>query len=144
MKKRIRILAFVLVMICVAATLCACGDDQNQDYVYFQNDTGVKVVGVYISSVTADTWGDPLNLATVSVGAKIHFDPAKALPDGPGTTYDVGVLDEKDMVYEIYEVTLNLNDVISVRGDGEDAILTVTDAQGGVTEYYGWIYPFEE
>ena len=144
MKKRIRILAFVLVLICAAATLCACGDNQNQDYVYFQNDTGVKVVGFYISSVSADTWGDRLNLATVGVGSKIHIDPAKALPDGAGTTYDVGVLDSSDMVYEIYDVVLNLNDVISVRGEGEDAILTVTDAQGGVTEYIGYVYPYEE
>ena len=124
MKKRIKILAFILVAVCVTALLCACGDDKNQDYVYFQNDTGVKVSGFYISSVSAETWGDSLNLAAVSAGAKIHIDPAKALPEGPGVAYDIGVL--------------------AVRSEGEDAIVTVTDVQGNAQEYVGWYFPYEE
>ena len=92
----------ILLAVMLLALLCACGGtESNAEYIYFQNDTGEKIDGFYISSTSADTWGEKLNLSSVSAGGNIHINIEK-LAEGVGIYYDIGAIDENGLVYEIY------------------------------------------
>ena len=134
MKKALSILLAVLML----AVLCACGG-ADVDYIYFQNDTGAKVDGFYISSTTSDTWGDALNFSSISIGAKVYFNVDR-LAEGPGYDYDVGAIDENGMIYEFYDIPVNIDDVLAISADGEVAYLNRTDAEGNATLYEGYAY----
>ena len=126
----------VLLLAALALTLlCACGGEKT-DVIYFQNDIGEKVPGFYVSSTEDQSWGDPLNLATVSVGGKITIDLDK-LPSGSGVVYDIGAVDETGMLYEFYEIPITIGDTIAISsaGDGENAYLKITGTDGQITEY---------
>ena len=138
MKKTIGIILAVLML----TALCACGIGEDVDCIYFQNDTGAKIHGLHITSASSDSWGDPLNYADISVGSKIIVDMEK-LTEGPGV-YDVGAIDENGMNYDVYEVTLNIDDTIRLSAEDDTAILIVTSADGGSETYYGLAYPQED
>ena len=146
MKKRFLILfALLTVFLLTAVTACdsTSSDEPSTDYIYFENTTGVRVLGFYISDPESDAWGDKLNWGDyVGVGAKIHIDAAK-LFNGAGV-YDVGVYDENGMLYEAYEVELTPGDSISMTADGEDAICVVTHMDGSQSEWYGYAYYADE
>ena len=131
-----RILSILLAVMLLAA-LCACGEPGEQ--IAFRNDTGEKIAGFYISSVTSEDWGDKLNYASVGVGSTIHVDAA-CLTDGPGVEYDIGAIDETGFGYDVYEVPLQVGDTIALSAEGDTAIVIVTGENGSVNEYYGYAY----
>ena len=124
--------AVLLLVLALLAALCACGSGEE---LTFQNNMSVSVHGVYISPITEDEWTEALNYAIVRSGAKIHIDFQKFA--GDSAHYDIGVLDENDMLYEIYDVPLAIGDTLAVSVEGTDATLTVTGADGSSTTYEG-------
>ena len=146
MKKRlIAIVTLIAVCAMTLGLLTACGSSEPlTDVFYFQNDCGEQMDGFYVSSLSADTWGDALNYAAVSKGGQIHIDNSK-LVDGVGATYDIGAIDHSAMNYEFYEVPVNDGDILAIGpASGDTATLTVTGADGSVTTYEGYAYVSEE
>jgi hypothetical protein len=133
-----KIITFALAII-MAMSLASCaGLGSDSDCIYFQNDTGEKIDGFYISSMDEDEWGENLNFAKISVGGKITVDIEK-LADGEGD-YDIGAIDETGLVYEIYEVPVKIGDTFALSLDGENAILTVTGKDGSSEVFNGYTY----
>ena len=136
MKKLLIFLLSALMLL----SLCACGGDS--DDVAFRNDLKVKIDSIYISPSEEETWSDPLNYAKLSPGSKIYISFSK-LENGAGT-YDIGAVDENNMNYDVYEVELKEKDVIALSASGDQAVVTVTSADGASKTYYGYIYEGEE
>lgn len=112
--------------------LCACGSSEQ---ITFTSDHLSPIHGIYISPVTEDSWGDPLNYYVLKKGSSLKIDFEKFA--GDSATYDVGILDETDMLYEIFEVPLAVGDTLSFSGVGMFGTLTVTGADGTVNTYKG-------
>ena len=146
-KTRFWLLALAALFLLTAVAACDAAssgsDEPSADYVYFQNDTGCKVYAFYISTTDADSWGEKLNWGDyVGVGSKIHIDAAK-LVNGPGV-YDVGAVDETDLVYEVYEVELAPGDTISLSASGEDVTCLITHLDGSQSEWVGYASYLDE
>ena len=139
--KKTRIFALAAAILLLAA-LCAC--DAKPSELTFVNKTGVQLHSIYISSVEKDEWADPVNYAKLSDGSRIHFEFDKVDGDGPGM-YDIGAVDADNLNYDFYEVPLAIGDTITMLpAEGEYGTLTVTSADGTVTEYEGYCYEGEE
>ena len=141
MKKTIRIAAAVVSALMLLAVMCACGEEHEYQ-LFFHNSTGVKVDSLYFSSASNDTWGNPVNLASISVDATIHFDfdSMNVDGDGPGV-YDIGAVDETGLNYDIFEITLAIGDTITLYpADGDMAKISVSHADGTATDYEGFAY----
>ena len=137
MKKRIALLLAAVLLL----ALCACSSKPSEDVV-FQNDLPTVVHSLYISPVTEEEWADPVNYARLSPGSSIHIDFERFA--GDGAEYDIGVVDENNMNYDVYNVPLAIGDKLALSADGETAILTVTSADGSSTETYeGYVYEGE-
>lgn len=128
MKKLIALVLAVLIF----AGLCACGSGES---VTFKSEHVCDVHGVYISPITEDEWGDSLNYAVIKKGGSITIDFKKFAGESPD--YDVGVLDDTDMLYEFYEVPLAVGDTLTFSGVGSFGTLTVTGTDGAVKTYDG-------
>ena len=128
MKKLIALLLAVLIF----ASLCACGSGES---ITFKSEHICDVHGVYISSVTEEEWGDPMNYSIIKKGSSININFKKFA--GEGAEYDIGILDDTDMLYEFYEVPLAVGDTLSFSGVGMFGTLTVTGADGSVQTYKG-------
>ncbi len=138
MKKITKITAICLVML-TAFMLMACGGPIT-DVFYFQNDCGAEMDGFHVSSTTADDWGEPLNLSSVSKGSKITLGTVK-LTDGVGASYDIGAIDHNGMNYEFYDVPINELDILAIGpAEGDSCTLTVTSADGNTQTYEGYAY----
>ena len=133
MKKAFAILLAVLLLV----SLCACGES-NAEEIIFKNDLKSVLHGVHVSPANAEEWGDPLNYANLSVGSSIHIDFEKFAGDSP--VYDIGLIDENGVNYDIYEVTLTIGDTLIISGDGESATLTVKGVDGSEKSYTADVY----
>lgn len=133
MKKVLSILMILLLLV----GLCACGNENAED-VSFKNDLKSVIHGVHISASSSDSWSDPLNYAQLSVGSTIHIDFEKFAGDSP--VYDVGIIDENGVNYDIYEVTLTIGDALVLSGDENGATLTITGKDGSVKTYDAYVY----
>ena len=141
MKKTFRAAVLALAAVIVLALLCACGEEHEYQ-LFFSNKTGVKVDSLYFSSSSIETWGDRVNFAQISVDATIHFDfdSMNVDGDGPGV-YDIGAVDENGINYDVFEVDLAVGDTITLYPqNGEEAVLSVTHADGTVSDYSGFAY----
>lgn len=128
-------LCLLLLVLLLAALLCACGNDEQ---ITFRNDLETKVHGVYISPITDEQWGDPLNYAVIRSGGTIHIDFEKFA--GDSAYYDFIAVDENELYYDVRDVPLAVGDVLAISVDGDIAILTVTDAEGKSESYDGYAY----
>lgn len=135
MKKLIALLLAVLLF----ASLCACGSGES---VTFKNDLSSSIHGVYISPTTDEEWTDRLNYAIIRAGGSITIDFEKFAGDTP--YYDVGVVDENNMNYDVYEVPLAIGDTLALSAENDVAVLTVTSTDGSVKTYDGYAYEGEE
>ena len=138
MKKVILLLLAALLL----AALCACGESKPAD-LSFKNSLNATVDNLYLSPVTEEEWSDPANLARVESGRTIQFDFDKAGKDaGPGR-YDIGVIDENAMNYDVYDVELAVGDQIELSGTADKAEFIITHANGAQERCEAWIYPNE-
>ena len=113
------------------------------DSIWFRNDSGALLAGVYVSPTDADYWGERLNPAAIGDGEGFSLG-ADALSQGPGIEYDVGAVDENDMMYEFYGIPLQTGDTMTLLiPEGETSTLTVTDADGNTTTYEGYCFARE-
>ena len=133
-----RIFAVVLVVLVICLALVSCGKAKQTD-LSFTNKLSTVAHSVYISHESESEWGDPINNARVSSGSTIYFDFDKLGNYGPGM-YDVAVVDENNINYDVYEVTLAKGDNITFSASGETAIVTVTGADGATATYEGISY----
>ncbi len=134
MKKLIALLLAVLLF----ASLCACGSGES---VTFKNDLSSAIHGVYISPSTDEEWTDRLNYAILRSGGSITIDFDKFAGETP--YYDIGVVDENNMNYDIYEVPLAVGDTLALSAENDVAVLTVTGQDGTVNTYDGYVYEGE-
>ena len=120
-----------------------CGDDSGDGFeLHFKNAMEVRIDNVYITPPENEYWGDPITIAPVQKGHTIGFDFKKF--DGvSGNIYDIGLIDENAMDYDLYEVVLTTGDTMEMTGNADAAKLTVTHADGTKTEYEAIIYPDE-
>ena len=141
MKKTVRIIAAAVSLMIMLAVMCSCGEEHEYQ-LFFHNSTGVKVDSLYFSSAANDTWGNPVNLASISVDATIHFDFDSMNVDGEGPgVYDIGAVDETGINYDIFEVDLAVGDTITLYpAEGEAARISVSHADGTSTDYEGFAY----
>jgi plastocyanin len=130
-----------VVAIILIAVLCftrlACSAKETE--LSFTNKRGTVAHSVYISHESESEWGEPINSAKISNGSTIRFDFKDVSANGPGV-YDVAVVDENNMNYDVYEVTLAIGDNITFSVSGETAIVTITSSSGGTTTYEGISY----
>lgn len=140
-KTGLRILG-MLAVVMTAFVLVACGGGADPaEGVTFQNDLGVKVQGFYISSTSESAWGDPVE-TSIGDGKSVVIS-ADVLVDGEGVAYDVAALDDNDMVYEFYEVTIGKGTTLAISQGDPDPVLVVTGADGSTTSITGYSYHFE-
>ena len=112
MKKAICILMAAVMLL----SLCACGSGgEDAEDVVFQNDLDVVIHSIYISSSTEDEWGDP-------------------------AYYDVGVVDENNVNYDVYEVSLAIGDTLARSESDGTPVLTVTGTDGKTATYDVYAY----
>lgn len=133
MKKTIAILLAVLLMV----GLCACGESNAED-IAFKNDLDSELHGVHITDSSESEWGDPLNYAKLSAGSTIYIDFAKFA--GESGLYDIGLIDGNSVNYDVYEVTLNIGDKVTISGNADGATLIVKSADGSEKSYDVIIY----
>ena len=131
MKKVLALLTAALLLL----ALCAC---ELSESVSFKNELSTVIHSVYISPVEDENWTDPLNYAKLSVGSSIFIDTDRFV--GSGTLYDVGVVDENNMNYDVYDVPLSAGDTLTLKGNANGATLTVKTQDGGETTYTAYIY----
>ena len=145
MKRKLLILALLSALLMLL--LCACdgtaADEITTDYIYFKNNTGAKVAGIYVTPAGEEEWGEKLNWGDyVSAGGQIHIDREKfTAPDG---LYDIGAVDENGLNYDVYEVVLAPGDIFALSADGDEAVCTVTHMDGSESLYHGFAYTEDE
>lgn len=128
MKKYFALILALLLL----ASLCACGSGES---ITFKNDNLIAVQGVYISSINQEEWGDPMNYSVIKKDASISISFDKFA--GNGAEYDIGVLDDQDMLFEFYGVPLAVGDTVAFSAAGKFGTLTVTGSDGSVDTYKG-------
>ena len=141
MKKiNIKKIAAVLAATLLIGVLTGCGSVKASDSFYFTNNTGATMQEFYVSSMSADEWGEKLNSSTISNGSTIAISNSK-LTDGVGASYDIGAIDTNGVNYDFYEVPIYDQDTLSIGpANGETATLTVTAADGKTATYEGYAY----
>lgn len=144
MRKPVLRFLSVFAVLAMAVALCACGGSKVDpaEGITVRNSVGAKLEGFYVSSTDEDTWGEHVNDSVIGSGSTVVLS-SDVLPDGPDTTYDVAALDENDIVYEFYEVSISLGDTLEISEGAEAPVLTVTAADGSSVEISGYSYPFE-
>lgn len=126
-----KLLALALAVLLLAG-LCACGPGES---ITFKSEHLCTIQAIYISPVSKDEWGDPLNYYVLKKDNSLNISFQKFA--GDSAEYDVGVLDDTDMFYEFYEVPLAVGDTLSFSGVGMFGTLTVTGTDGAVQTYTG-------
>ncbi len=143
MRKSLLHALFATLTVALAVVLCACGGGAKpEDGVTFKNSTDFPLICVYISSTSEDAWGEHLNDSDIAPG-KTAVVSGDALVDGGGVPYDIGALDDDDIVYEFYGVTVDTGYTLDISVVDGSPVLTVTDTSGGTQTYEGFLYPFE-
>ena len=127
--------AALILALLLLASLCACGPSES---VTFKNDLPTTIHSIYISPTTDEEWSDPLNYALLKSGSSISISFQKFA--GDTAYYDVGVVDENAMNYDVYEVPLAIGDTLAMSAENDVAVLTVTGADGTVKTYDGYVY----
>jgi len=120
--------------------LCAC-KDKNNNY-FFENQTGKAIDGLYISTPDSMSWGDKLNKDIIRSGGSL--DISKDTLTSEDGIYDVGAIDEDGLNYDIFEVKIKAGDTLVLTRNEEEAVLTVTSADGDKEEYKGEAYLDDE
>ena len=120
--------------------LCACKDKTNN--YFFENQTGKAIDGLYISTPDTMSWGDKLNKDIIRSGGSL--DISKDTLTSEDGIYDVGAIDEEGLNYDIFEVKIHAGDTLVLTRNEEEAILTVTSAEGDKEEYKGEAYLDDE
>ena len=106
--------------------------------VVFVNGLETTVDSLYITSVTDSEWGEPI---AESILPEQIAELAFADFNGEsGYVFDVGVVDENGMNYDIWNVELTDGDELRLTGDGEIGDLIVTHADGTTSEYEAVVY----
>ena len=144
MRKPLLHALFATMAVALAAVLCACGSGgvDPSEGVTFQNDLDARIEAVYITSTEVDTWGEPIDGSSLGAGKSVVFD-GDVLPETVLDTYDVGVLDENDMVYEFYRVPIVEGNKLTIFVGTDNPVLVVTDESGNDTAIDGYSYQFE-
>ena len=134
----------ILVAAVMAVTLVACGGGSADpaEGVTIQNDLDVELEAFFISSTNSETWGESAIDSSIDAGSSTVIDD-EALVEGNDVEYDVGALDDEDMVYEFYAVKVGVGYTMAISAGDSAPILTVTDASGATSTYEGYIYPYE-
>ncbi len=137
MKKNWKRIAGILLAVLLLAALTACESKPSND-VTFKNSLSSAIHSVYISPSTDEDWTDPLNYAVLSKGSSITIDFSKFAGNSP--IYDIGVVDENAMNYDVYEIPLAIGDTLILSGDANGATLTVRGTDGKEASYEAYIY----
>ncbi len=135
-----RAIVAIMLIAALCLTLMACGGKESE--LSFTNKLSTVAHSVYISHESEGEWGEPINSAKINSGSTIRFDFEKLGTYGPGV-YDVAVVDENNVNYDVYEVTLAIGDSITFSANGDTAVVTVTSASGSSTTYEGISYAGE-
>ncbi|GEM_PF-5702651 len=106
--------------------------------VVFENYTGTPLDGIYISNKDSNNWGFKLNAEIIKDGGTLTFSMDQ-LEDGDDI-YDFGSIDHDGLNYDIFDVQINAGDTLSLKKEGEEAVLTVTSLSGEKKEYRGKTY----
>lgn len=130
----------VVLTVSVLMGLSACKDKENN--FFFENQTGKAIDGLYISTPDSMSWGDKLNKDIIRSGGSI--DISKDVLTSAEGIYDIGAIDEDGLNYDIFEVKINAGDTLSLTRNEEEAVLTVTSADGDKEEYVGEAYLDDE
>lgn len=124
----------MLLAVCMLLAFSACGQGSTTD-ITIKNDTGNTIDNVYISSADSDSWGDPIIPSKLANGSSVKVDSALFLVENT-TIYDFGAIDDTGINYDVYEIPLSAGDSLVLT----ETTLTVTDANGNVTEYDAYVY----
>ncbi len=113
---------------------------------FFRNQTGIAIDSIYISSSELDTWGNPINNTKIVANSTIQFSFDSTNLDGIGPgRYDIGLVDEIGLNYDIFDVSLAYGDTITIfPSNGENFTLFVDHSDGTSNDYVGWVYAEEE
>ncbi len=137
-----RVLSLIVSVLLLAALLAGCGSSSSDLSV--KNSLDSVIHNVYVSPSDTDTWGDPVSFAKLSRGSTIQVDFSSIGKDaGPGI-YDIGVIDENAMNFDVYEVELAAGDAIEITGNADGAVYTITHADGSADRYDAFIYSNDE
>ncbi len=99
----------------------------------FKNDLDITADKVYLATSESDMWGDPVNAAPVKPGEEIEIS-AEYLSD-PNGVYSFCITDQNVQNYEVDNITLLAGDTISISGEGEEPVCTVTTEAGNSATY---------
>ena len=116
--------------------LCACKDKKNN--YFFENQTGKAIDGLYISTPDSMSWGDKLNKDIIRSGGSLDISTDNLTSEDG--IYDLGAIDEDGLNYDIFEVKIHAGDTLVLTRNEEEAVLTVTSADGDKEEYKGEAY----
>ena len=112
--------------------------------VKFTNNLDKTVDNMYITPHTDDEWGESLLITTVEPGHTISLTMEKFSPENAPGVFDIGVICHNAMNYDVSGVYLEEGYEIEMSSTGNTAsdtvILKVTDRDGNVTTYEGYIY----
>lgn len=143
-KKAVKGAAIAVLALTMALSLYACTSAPS---VKFENQLRVAADSIYICPSSQSTWGDPVNFASVGKGNSVHFTMERLADDGTHI-FDVGVVGNNNMNYDVYEVYLEAEYTMVIRSSGDtesDSVtLTVTDTEGNERIYTGYISPNSE
>ena len=109
--------AALILALLLLASLCACGPSES---VTFKNDLPTTVHSIYISPTTDEEWADPLNYALLKSGSSISISFQKFA--GDTAYYDIGVVDENAMNYDVYDVPLAIGDTLAISAENDVAV----------------------
>lgn len=138
--KKILAVKILLTLALFSVILSSCGAD---DSLSFKNQCGFDVHSVYFSEEMKDSWGDRKNYSIVNNGNTFYFNLEGLKGDDPTAlrTYDIGIVDENSMNYDIFGVTLGAGyKIVLEPADSEIAKITVTDKENKTVSYEGICY----
>lgn len=136
----------LLLTLSLILVLAGCSSEKKPG-ITFVNGLDQTWDNLYISIETDEEWGDSVISAVVNPGGKVRVDMDKFTENNAEGVYDIGVICHNNMNYDVYGVTLadGYEVKFTSTGNTEDDTLTVsvTDTEGKVTTYQGYIYANE-
>jgi hypothetical protein len=142
--KKVLALKIILILALFAIILSSCGAD---DSLSFKNQSGFDVHNVYFSEEHRENWGDAKNYNIVENNITFFFNLEGLKGDDPAAmkNYDIGIVDENGLNYDIFGVALGAGyKIILEPADGGIAKITVTDKENNTVTYEGVCYMEDE
>ena len=139
-KLTFRVAALLLAAFMFTACFTACGSTKSD--LVFKNSLSSTILEVYVSPTESETWDEDnlVNLIDVKSGGVVRFDFSKFGGES-GKVYDIGTIDDNNINYDGYEIVLTTGDTITLSGNSEAAVFTVTHADGTTTDYNAMVFP---